>query len=87
MKFYYTFGTASQFPYRGGWVEVYANDREDANKKFRAYFPDYNDGIYNCSSIYEESNPAVAGMLKEGNLGAFCHRVIGAAEGELAPAT
>ena len=78
MKFYYTFGTGSQFPYRGGWVEVNASDRNEADKKFRAYYPDYNDGILNCSSIFEENNPTVIEMLQKGNLGSFCHRVIGA---------
>ena len=76
MKYYYTFGTSAQFPYKKGWVEVIAEDRDEVDKKFRTYFPDKNPGLLNCSSIYTEDNFNKTEMKKLGNLGVFCHEVI-----------
>jgi len=56
-------------------VEVIAPDRASAVKLFRSEYPDRTKGLINCSDIYTEAKFAESGM-EEGNLGAFCHRVL-----------
>ena len=51
-SFYYTFGTASHFPYHKGWVEVRAENRQEADEMFRQRFPDVTPGVLNCSWVY-----------------------------------
>lgn len=53
-RYYYTFGTDPQFPYYRGWVEVLANNWEDAHEKFRAKFPDRHKNCLNCAFFYDE---------------------------------
>lgn len=52
--YFYTFGTDCGFPYQGGWVEVRAESRMEADKKFRTRFPDRpgRKGILNCAFCY-----------------------------------
>ena len=76
MKFYYTFGTDEQFPYERGWVEVVADNQEEADAKFRNRFPDVNKGILNCAFVYTEENFSKTSMASVGNCGEFCHEVI-----------
>lgn len=47
--YFYTFGSDPGFPYQNGWVEIHATSREDADRKFRAWFPDRSghEGIMN----------------------------------------
>lgn len=76
-KYYFTFGLDKSHPYRGGWVEIYAESLNHAIEIFRAKWPD--DGTVRCAFYYtqaqfeNEKNP----MLKDGNWGAFCHEVLG----------
>lgn len=51
-SFYYTFGTSPMFPYKKGWVEIRANNREEADKVFRSHYPDLTPGYLNCSDVY-----------------------------------
>lgn len=74
-KFYFTFGTSEQFPYRGGWVEVFAPDYHSAVKTFRERYPDVHEGIVNCSDIYNAKQFEQSEMA-DGNLGAFCHETL-----------
>jgi len=76
MRFYYTFGTSPTQPYMGGWVEVIADNRSEANAKFRTKFPDKDNDILNCAFIYDEDRWINTDMYHEGNLGARCHEVI-----------
>lgn len=71
-KFYFTFGSSDAYPYRGGWVEVYAVDISHAIMQFRNEYPDRN-GLLNCADYYTENRFK---MNDKGNLGAYCHRVI-----------
>lgn len=52
--FYYTFGTAEHFPYSKGWVEVHAQNRQEADAFFRLRFPDHHEGTLNCSFVYSQ---------------------------------
>lgn len=54
-KFYYTFGTDEGFPFKAGWIIMYANTRQEANMKFRTLFPDRHEGTLNCSFVYNEA--------------------------------
>lgn len=76
MKIYYTFGTDSHFPHRGGWVEVEADSVQQAHALFRAKYPDRTPGILNCSDYYTEDTFKKSEMSRSGNLGAFCHEVL-----------
>lgn len=53
-KFYFTFGSSSQFPYHGGYLIVKADDRNDAIEKYRKKYPDVNENTVNCAFIYSE---------------------------------
>lgn len=74
-RFYYTFGSSKQFPYRNGWVEVVADSLEEAHKKFRSWFPDVNHDILNCSDYYTEEQWSKASM-SDGDGGYKCYEVI-----------
>ena len=39
-RYFYTFGSDPGFPYQNGWVEIRADSFEEADRKFRAQFPD-----------------------------------------------
>lgn len=39
-RYFYTFGSDPGFPYQNGWVEIRADSFEEADRKFRARFPD-----------------------------------------------
>lgn len=55
MKIYrYVFHGDKQLPLNYGWVEVHAENIDDADKKFRLVFPDKIPGILNCSEVYAE---------------------------------
>lgn len=78
-NFYFTFGSAEQFPYQYGYLIVCADSESEAVEKYRAKYPDIDKGIVNCSFIYsqEEWNrevnncPAQYSMLNE-----TCHEII-----------
>lgn len=74
--FYYTFGSASHFPYTLGWVEVHAKDYLEAHKKFRAHFPDRTPRSLHCAGYYRKSEFKKTTMYVTGNGGEFCHEVI-----------
>lgn len=75
MKYYYTFGTDTKFPYQKGWVEVRANNWDEAHNKFKKRFGEKamrHENTLNCAFFYDESrfNPS------QHNLGEYCHEVI-----------
>ena len=55
-RFYYTFGTDPRYPYKGGYVVIEAKDEDQADKVFRAYYPDRNPDLpcLNCAFVYPE---------------------------------
>lgn len=75
-RFIYTFGSSESFPYRGGWVEVIADDLREAHKKFRAHFPDQTPGILNCCDYYTEDQFIGTDMPITGNRGEYCYEII-----------
>lgn len=75
-RFYFTYGTDGQ-PYVGGWTEVEAPDVRAACAAFRAYHPDKDEGLLNCSSVYTEEQFKRTEMAgPNGNFHRFCHEVI-----------
>lgn len=81
--YYYTFGSNGDgsHPYTGGWVEVIARGPGEADEKFRKRFPDKRGNgkfqpCLNCAERREHFEMYQSEMLKNGNLGAFCHEVI-----------
>lgn len=71
-KFYFTFGSSEQFPFKYGYVIVEAEDIKQAIKVFRAYFPDVVEGIINCAFYYTEEQFMKTCMTND-----KCHRIIG----------
>lgn len=53
-KYYFTFGTAEQYPFQDTYIVVMAKNENDAIATFRRSFPDVTPGIVNCSFIYNE---------------------------------
>lgn len=54
-SFYYTFGTTVTQPFQKGWVEVQAQNRQNADELFRSTYPDRTPGVLNCSSVYDQA--------------------------------
>ena len=73
---YFTFGTSDKYPYRGGWVKVYAFDKLQACEAFRREYPDKTKGLLNCAGIYSEDFFEDSKMFSNGNFGAYCHDVV-----------
>lgn len=77
-KFYFTYGTDEDYPYQGGWTEVYAMNRHEACSKFTARhgsrYPDSK--IVNCASIYSADEFEATNMYSRGNFGKRCQEVI-----------
>ncbi len=53
-NYYFTFGTAEHFPYKGGYLIVQAQSEENALKEFRKNFPDAHENTVNCAFWYSE---------------------------------
>ena len=55
-KFYFTFGSAKQFPYgRGEYVVVIAQNIKEAARRYRRKYPNpYDDEILNCADYYSQ---------------------------------
>jgi len=77
MKFYYTYGSNSPTQaYKGGWTEVEAYDREEADRKFLRIHPSV-DGFLPCAGVYYEDEFKANPMYTKGNFGKFCIEMIG----------
>ncbi len=74
--YYFTFGTSKQYPYKGGWVAVYARDGQEAFKVFRKVYPDKKNGYLNAQSCYTEKYMIETKMLFTGKHGAYQHDVL-----------
>lgn len=75
-RFFYSFNCSDPaFPYQDGWVEVVADDWQQAHEKFRSRFPDLTPGVLNCAFFYsaEEWIKSLTGRRMAGNR---CHEVI-----------
>ena len=75
-NYYFTYGTSTKMPFQKGWTKIEAPSRKAAVEIFRAYHPDINEGIINCSSIYDEDSFKKTTMWSEGNFGAHEVEVI-----------
>lgn len=51
-KYYFTFGSSKQFPYKNTYLVVVASSYNDAVKGFRKKHPDVNPDCMNCSDCY-----------------------------------
>ncbi len=77
-KFYFTFGSADCFPFKGGWVIVKAPDLKTAFAVFKLYYPHPKDkGILNCADYYTEDDFLKTEMYHSGNRGYYCHEIVG----------
>lgn len=74
--FYFTYGDADYYPYKGGWTEVFAPDLPTAQKIFKAVHPNIMEGIINCADFYTSEEFVKSGMLSNGNRGKYKHELL-----------
>lgn len=72
-NFYFTFGSASTFPYERGYLIVRAYDIKSAFKKFRGKYPDRTAGTLNCADYYTQTQWTNLNFNKDWRI---CHEVI-----------
>lgn len=75
-RFYFTFGTDGRYPFQGGWVEVIADDMEQAINLYNEKYPKLDGVFVNCAKYYTEEQFKKTGMFVNGNFGAYCHEVV-----------
>lgn len=76
-KFYFTYGTDPEYPFRGGWTLIYAPDINSAAQLFKMYHPNRDDSnCLNCADYYSAANFEKSESYKTGNFGAYCHEII-----------
>lgn len=85
-KFYFTFGTDPEYPYRGGWEEIDIDiDTEQDELKmamtlFNSLHPsgrtftDANIPVLNCARIFTEKSFNATNMRRRGNHSEYCHK-------------
>lgn len=76
-KYYFTYGTDPEYPFRGGWTLIYAPDINSAAQIFKANHPNERDSsILNCADYYTAKEFEKSESYKTGNFGAYCHEII-----------
>ena len=75
-KFYFTYGTDCDHPFKGGWTEVEAEDLTQAIRLFQVVHQDTPHKCLNCAFVYDEESFKKTSMYTRGNFGAFCHESI-----------
>lgn len=76
-KYYFTFGLDKSYPYRGGWVEIFAESLNHAIAIFREKYPNEDGEPVRCAFYYTQAQFEKSPMFSQGNYGAFCHEVLG----------
>ena len=69
-NYYFTYSSWEGYPYNNGWTKIEAPSRKIAVEIFREIYPDKNEGLVNCASIYEEEQFQKTDMWRKGNRGA-----------------
>lgn len=73
MKVFFTYGTDSIYPYRGGWSEIDA-DSDLAVALHKGLHPYLNGKGLNCATMYSEGQFKSTSMYEDqSNLGEACH--------------
>lgn len=73
--YYFTFGSDGH-PYVGGWVEIIAEDIDQAQEAFATRYGYNRQGFLRYCSCYTADRFMQTSMCKNGNIGAFCHEHI-----------
>lgn len=77
MNYYFTYGLAEHYPFRGGWTKVVADSRENAVRLFQIAHPDKNENMINCYFIYDEEGFKETEMFQTNdNLGHGCQEIL-----------
>lgn len=78
-KFYFTYGTDPNYPYRGGWTEVEAPSLGAAIEIFQQYHPDRpGTGCVNCAFYYtQEQWDREDNVMRAETFDCRCHERIG----------
>lgn len=74
-KFYFTFGREKEHPYQGGWVEILAENREQAKEIFKAEYPNRPGSSFLIYAFDYTEERFLKTSMVNGNLGAKCHAV------------
>lgn len=75
-KYYFTYGTAEFYPYKGGWTIVHAENRQQACELFRIMHPDRIAGVLNCADYYSAEYFEKTECFQSGNGKGYTHEVI-----------
>ncbi len=75
-KFYFVYNGLYAYPYDGGWVEVIAENIEQAKSIYGVIFGTNSDGSANYADVFTEEEFIKTAMFRDGILGAKCHEVI-----------
>lgn len=76
-KFYFTYGSDTEYPFEGGWTEIEADNQRQAIGIFKAIHPNREDSeSLNCADYYDELRFGFTEMREHGNRGKFCHEQI-----------
>ena len=80
-RYFFTFGSAEHFPFKGGWVEVLAANAREAVEIFCSYYPLLNGSIINCAFVYDQEEFE---KTNQRNIPGWsiCHRVLDRKKGE-----
>lgn len=76
MKTIFTFGTSTNQPFQGGWVEIEAKSQSEAVRIFNTLFPPGISGLVRCAGIYPEEQFNATRMPIRGNFGQKCRLYI-----------
>ena len=75
--YYFTYGTDENFPFKGGWSEVWAKDIHQAVQIFNLVHPNPSGTYVNCAFIYDDYDFTKTSMCKKDcNLGHGCWEII-----------
>lgn len=77
-KYYITFGSEGQV-FKGGWVEIHAENEQEAQEKFINQYGNNarsKDGVLRYSFMYDMKRFKETVMFENGNLGNKCHEII-----------
>lgn len=75
-RFFFTYGTSPDYPFRGGWTEVRALNFKQAVGIFKAHHPCTHGNVLNCADYYTEEEFEKHKFPYSGNLGNSCHEVL-----------
>ena len=73
--FYFTYGSAENYPFYGGWTKITAPSINMAIDRFNRVHPSVT-GCLNCANYYTEEQFKNTSMSVQGNFGRYEHEFL-----------